>query len=1396
MTLEINRKFLIACSALAALLLALPPAFARDGESSNKDLQRYIVELKDPPLAAYRGEELSVPARDGRAALAATSREATGESKLTAGSLEALAYLEYIAERHQEFRAEASSQLGRPLSFVHQYRITSNGMALDLSPAEAEILGQSPLVSSLTADTINRLQTYAGPQWIGADELWTGSAGFPENRGEGIIIGVIDSGINWDHPSFTSPSLDGYAHINPLGDYLGLCNDFESGAQCNDKLIGVYDFVEDDPSTEDVVEESNNGKDNDGHGSHVAGIATGNAVNTFSNGNNVNPSGVAPYANLITYRVCYIGEPQGPDSGGCAGSAILAAIDQAVADGVDVINYSIGSGASDPWRTGSIPRAFLNARDAGVFVATSAGNDGPNESTIGSPANAPWIVSVGYATHNVASGSLVQGLAGGDTTPPDDMIGASNTDGLGQRKIVHARDFGNALCGVGEAELEASCAGNSGLSNPWDGQKPFNGEIVVCDRGIYGRVEKGKNLQLAGAGGFILANTDEQGESVVADSHCLPATHVGDQDGDKLRQWLASGSSHEGNLSGAGLVELDSFGDQVSANSSRGPGESPVEDILKPNLIAPGVSIFSASEVGQAFRTLSGSSMSSPHVAGAAALLKSIHPDWSVSQLASALETTATAEQATDRGIEPASPQVRGAGRPQLADAANAGLFLDVTPSQFAIANPAGGGQPRDLNLPGLVNANCQTQCNFVREVTDQKGGGSWAATPTDFPAGVAVNVSPENFTVSNGQSRSLNVSVDLSQSGVVGEWVSGSIRLSSNGSPDQHLTVSVYADGGDLPEEVTISSDLNGGWQEVLLSGLVAMPEATFSSGGLVRPTTTDELLVQDPTDDDPYDGGDGTFTEWHPSPNGLLWLYAETLASTSEDLDLFVGRDDNGDGFPQAFEELCTSTSSNELELCELYDLPPGDYWIVVQNWTAGQVEGDDVRLVHAAVGPSPDANFVATGPGITSTGETIPLRLSWDNVNALPGDEYFGAVGVGSSRETPNNMGVIPVRFNRTGIANPETFPLMNGSVHQLALAANNNHDRLFIDIPPGTNQLTVEAGGADGLQNDGLVLELKRLEFSAALDPAPFTASPRNSPVLVSAQGSGGVGPSITVVGVAPGRWYAVLTNTNESDSSIRIRATAEFQGTPLAPQPGLWYPGSRPDVRQGYEYNVGSGAGSTSQALLWYSYDEAGQPAWYIAGGPQSTSNIWTAELLRFTNDGTQQNSAKVGYVSVTNLSEKQQMFSYTLFGQSGTEQMLPIGPLTCPEVSGSDKSYSGLWYPGFDGLGGASVLVNAQTQSQIHYLFDSAGAPRWLVAQDLENPQPTNTLLPMLQFSGYCAVCDAVEVTSQEMGVLERTFSSESEGSWTLDYLFKGPLSGSVERTDAIQKLTDEMDCQ
>lgn len=1400
MTVDI-RQSLTLMAGLAAWLVACPLAAGPDARSDA--IQRYIVELRDPPLAAYRGESLSLGATWEAEWLEATSSDATGERKLNARSPRAQAYLRYLDEAHGRFRLDAATLLGRRVDPVHRYRAAMNGMALDLTAAEAATLAGSPLVRRVAPDRRHRLDTDSGPPWIGAGNLWTGQAGFPANRGAGVVIGVIDSGINWDHPSFEDPANDGHNHVNPFGVQLGLCS--QPDVPCNDKIIGIYDFVEDDPGTAAYVEENTKGKDNSGHGSHVAAIAAGNVLNVSLNGTvNTTISGVAPHASMVIYRVCFIGEPLDPEGGGCLQSAILDAIDQATEDGVDVINYSIGTDAFSPWDPGEIPIAFLNARNAGIVVVTSGGNDGPNPGTIGSPANAPWLIAVGNASHDRIFGSLVQNLTGG-INPPDDLVGASLSAGIGKRAIVHAKDYGFPLCGTGPAELGASCASNTGLSNPWKGQTPFNGQIVVCDRGQYGRVEKGKNVLLAGAAGYILANTDETGEDIVSDNHCLPASHVGDEDGDVLRAWLDSGSNHQGSISGFVLARQDRFGDRLDDSSSRGPASPPVHETLKPNLIAPGKSILAASHEGEAFAVLTGTSMASPHVAGAAALLRAVNPSWSVAQIASALELTATAELAKDFDGSVATPHERGAGRPRIGEAANAGFYQNVTYAQFVTANPGLGGNPRNLNLPALVNNACQGSCSFSRTVTDQMGGGNWTASPVGFPAGVVVSTAPASFSLANGASRALTITIDLSSSGIVGQWVYGRVRFTSAGSPDLSMTVAVYSSGGDLPESWNINDDRSSGWKDFELTGLAALPDATFTSGGLIAPTRTVQTLVQDPTAenpiaekgrfarpdrDDPFDGGEGVFTVWHDLPQGGLWLHAETLASTAQDLDLFVGRDDNGNDTADENEELCRSTSPFDVEECDLFNLPPGKYWIVVQNWDGTLPAGDETTLISAAIDASDESPLVANGPGIVPSNAPFTVRVSWRDIAALQGDLWLGAVGIGTRRDQPNNVGVIPVRFTRTGISAPQTLPLMNGIAHRFALAGNATHDRAFIDIPAGVNGLQVTAAGASASQNNALSLGLFRQDFGAALAAPPFAQNPGGLPSAGSSSGSGGTGPSVSFNGaVTPGRYFVRVSNGSANPAAVTVQATAASSASALTPHKGLW--DFDRGIAQGAEWN----AVGNFRFLVWYAYDDAGQPTWYIASAPAQTGNIWVADLLRVTNDGAAQQEKRAGRVAMTFLAGNQAIMSYHVAGQAGFDPMHPNGPNTCPNISGP-KSYTGHWYRGSSGLGGSTVLVYQSAQAQVHYLFDAAGVPRWLIAADDANQSATAQSIPLLQFEGFCAACTPVAVSYQEMGTVNRTFLTETSGSWTLDLDLLAPLQQSVQRTDSIVKLSDTLVCQ
>ena len=207
-------------------------------------------------------------------------------------------------------------------------------------------------------------------------DIWDGVGGCPSSRGEGMVVGIIDSGANWGHVSFADPSSGvlGHDHVNPYGQQLGLCSEPE--VECNDKLVGVYDFVEDLPDTE-VVEEFNNGRDNGQHGAHVASTVAGNAVQGGPVRDSVvSLSGVAPNANIVSYRVCFAGDPDDPEDDGCINSQIVRPSNQAIEDSVDVINMSLGGGQYPSW-SGSARLAYLNAYQAGIFVATSASNNGP-----------------------------------------------------------------------------------------------------------------------------------------------------------------------------------------------------------------------------------------------------------------------------------------------------------------------------------------------------------------------------------------------------------------------------------------------------------------------------------------------------------------------------------------------------------------------------------------------------------------------------------------------------------------------------------------------------------------------------------------------------------------------------------------------------------------------------------------------------------------------------------------------------------------------------------------------------------------------------------------------------------------------------------------------------------
>ncbi len=723
----------------------------------------YIILLEGAPLASYRG---------GVPGLEATNPAARGENKLDAKSPASLAYLDYLAQQQAVFISMMELLLDRPVEVIYQYDAALNGMAVRITSQEAARVAAWPGVINVQAETIDYPDTDTGPTWIGADTIWDGSAvpGGVGSYGEGVIVGILDTGINSDHPSFADIGGDGYNHTNPwgAGNYVGYC--VSTPSFCNDKLIGAWSYV-----SETVTPEDSNG-----HGSHTSSTAAGNFVDVsypFPSGYVLNTtiSGVAPHANIIMYDVC--------TASGCGSAGSTSAVNQAVLDGVDVINFSI-SGGENPYYS-SVELAFLGATDAGVFVSTSAGNNGPTAATVAH--RSPWVATVAASTHNKLYANSLVSMSGGGT-PPANMNGQSISTGVGPRPIVYAGNYGDALC------LNPFPAGT------------WTNEIVVCDRGTNARVDKGANVLAGGADGFVLANDILSGDSLVADPHYLPAIHITYDDGVILKAWLASGSGHTATITPTTSDLTPANGDIMASFSSRGPNTT--FDVLKPDVTAPGVAIFAASLNGQEYTFMGGTSMSSPHNAGAGALLSAVHPEWTPSMIKSALMTTANIDNLRkEDGTTPADPFDVGAGRDDLTNAALAGFVLDETTANYQAANPSTGGDVRTLNLPSMYNSFCEGTCTWTRVVSStQDATVTWTAG-FDAPAGMTISVEPASFDLAAYATQQITITVDVSAL-TIGDWAFGTLTLTPSDTdiPTAHMPVAVVVQEEPNPPVISVN--------------------------------------------------------------------------------------------------------------------------------------------------------------------------------------------------------------------------------------------------------------------------------------------------------------------------------------------------------------------------------------------------------------------------------------------------------------------------------------------------------------------------------------------------------------------------------------------------------------
>jgi hypothetical protein len=815
---------------------AVGAAVVKDGSTGKQlhlnvhaDVARYTVILKEEPVATYDGLVSGYPKISRNAA----------NGRLDVKSKEAVNYANYLRDRQNQFLSAAGTQLKRSLNAILQFQHAVNGVVVELTPAEASELAKRDDVLLVDAEKLQPLLTNRSTSFIGADKIWDGSAtGGLATQGEGIVIGDIDSGINFTSPSFASPGpVDSYVYTNPLGagNYLGLCQPggVDEG-HCNAKLIGLYDFVYSICSagngcgTAGTWTEEASATDSNGHGSHTASTAAGNHADVTLSGGDFIISGVAPHASLVAYDTCYT---RNSDGGGlCPTTSTTAAANQAVADGiVDVLTFSIGGGTS-PW-TDSTSMAFLGAQNAGIFVVAAAGNDGPTASTVSHVE--PWVATAAASTDDQVLGYTFN--LTGPGTPPANTVNLAARPGANPQPasdlvnlpITQSPGFANgnndgcsafASAHTFDRDVTASERifgdGFEGTSLPAIYQRGIAALHLDGNNSGCGSGTRRNNALAAGAAGVIFVDTAYLNLGASDTSYSMTF--------DEWNPVYAQISTDPANATASVLLPLKSYlsgqGDVIADFSSRGPNAGlSGQAIVKPEVAAPGVAILAAfmGDPG-AVALEDGTSMSTPHIAGSAALLRALHPEWTPTQIRSVMMLTAKTEGVVKQDGSPADIWERGAGRIDLTQAAKASLTLDETGANYLAANPATGGKIATLNLPSIADSNCIAACNYSRTVRSVHAGAVTYALSVDGFAGGSASVSPANMTVSTGGSKTFTVTVHGDQL-TSGQYTLGQVTFtpSDPSIPVQHMPVAVKPGGPIIQvsaNSVAASQDVNNG--------------------------------------------------------------------------------------------------------------------------------------------------------------------------------------------------------------------------------------------------------------------------------------------------------------------------------------------------------------------------------------------------------------------------------------------------------------------------------------------------------------------------------------------------------------------------------------------------------
>ena len=847
-------------------------------------------------------------------------------------------------------------------------------------------------------------------------------------------------------------------------------------------------------------------------------------------------------------------------------------------------------------------------------------------------------------------------------------------------------------------------------------------------------------------------------------------------------------------------------GDRLASFSGRGP-VIPL-GVIKPDITAPGVQI-NAAGIGNDISVAqkSGTSMSSPHIAGAAALVKSVNPTHGADEIISALMMTAR-NSVTGAGA-PTHPHQQGAGMADVSLAVRAGLYLDMPPNGFeaARANPYTGGA-ENLNLPGLGHANCFRSCTLTRTFKLMPGASAANySIQSTLPAGAGITPSVGSFTSSaTGQAVTFSINVDSPQ--VAGQWVYGTVTLVNNsgdGRPNLKLPVAIFAtpfvseSAANLfvPIERVVGMERDA--FDIDVSGLLPMPSARFASTELVEPLTTTQDIAQSPTPSKPYDSVGSNYVRLltvPATPSGsqpVKHRIRTTTSAPSADIDLYVGRDFNNDGIPSAGEELCVSNGPNSNELCEfsvLTEALPTTYWVMVQNYGG---PGLNVRVDSVVVPLIASANsrLVATGPGNVPVNTAFKVRVGYDDPSMVPGTERFGYV-LFKAAAGDKYMVERPVRLTRSGTNTFAPFALANGVARAVTLPAGTSHDRLYFDVPPHATAVRFTTTGSTGN------VDLYVARLASPTGPTIAAAPAWNNDAAFRAATTSG-DETITLSGgsLQPGRYYVVPSNPTGATVSANVTATVTAQGA----RPGFLSGQYANPSRDGHGIFVDFAGpiGNPDQwVTVWYTYLEDNTPTWYYSQGPVPTAaGIWKAELFRVVWDGTGTHAVDVGDVIITETGTETMTFNFNIDGKSGWEPMMRVGGGNCPQHSGQALDVSGHWYsPSLAGFGYTYQATGGPNPQEVFipYVYDGRGVPRWLYGQ--KNFAAATSNFNLQWFSGFPPLAPRVALTGTAAGTATRTLAINDVTDMSVNSSFGGVLTGNWVQSRPVAQLSQRKNCQ